>query len=62
MVFGGRWHLEADALLGDELGADAGRQLGLEARGHAGEKGLENVHFYSQIRLMDHRTMVQVFG
>ena len=32
--------LEADALLGDELGAHADRELALQAGGHAGEKGL----------------------
>ena len=46
-VFGGHWHLEADTLLGDELGADAGRQLGLEARGHAGEKGLKELQSFT---------------
>ena len=32
--------LEADALLGDELGAHADWELALQAGGHAGEKGL----------------------
>ena len=33
-------YLQADTLLGDELGADAGGKLGVEARWHACQKGL----------------------
>ena len=33
-------YLQADPLLGDELGADAGGKLGVEARWHACQKGL----------------------
>lgn len=46
-VVEGHWPLEADPLLGDELGADADRELGFEARGHAGEKGLKELQSFT---------------